>query len=1280
MRLLLVRPVSPNERFGLGPFFRVEPLGLEYLGRALLEQGHDVRIADLRFGPSLRRLLRSFRPRVVGIACTHTVDVPAALGVAREVRRWAPGVFTLVGGHAASSFPDPLVLPEVDAIAIGDGELSVPELCGALARGSLPTALPGLWLRGASGWDAATPPVAQDRVNLDQVPLPARELIATQQSHYLCVHKMPLWAVETSRGCPYRCAFCSIWKHHGRTLRLRGIGHVAEDFARVGHNVFVVDDLFFAPSARSLELARELVRRGIKKDWMLVQARLDTVMKHAALLAEWRPVARQFDLFFGFESPTDQGLRSLDKQMTVSALEEGVRVAKSYGFGVTGNFVVDPDWGEADFHALWDLVDRLGLERSGYTVLTPLPGTPFSTRCARASTNATGRATTCTTSSGSRASAADASSSSSPKPGARTSSTPPTRGRSGSGGSGVSPSRRLGSLPASSTARGGCSTSTRISPRPFRCRCRRRWAMLRPWARGTRRPARWSGRPRQAGRPRQESPTASPAKPFDLRGEERLGSAVPPLVGGLVTAENIRSFTLLGASGSGKTSLAEALLYRAGVLHQLGRSENGGSFLDSEPEEANRAATVLAKVQSLAWGKYRVYLADTPGFADFIGQAIAPLAVLDAAVIVIDGTGGVDVATKQLFDLAKAHGRPILFFVNKLDRERADFRATVASLRKNLSPKAYPVTLPLGHGAEFYGVLDVLNAKAYGFDEGKVQEIPVPADGQSEREEAFQQLSEEVAASNDELLEKVLNGEQLTQEELSRQLVQAVKEGAILPVLCGTAFPPRGTTLLLDAITSLVPPTTELTPPLVKESETAEPVPLKLGEDEPAVAQVFRVSSDPGVGDLFFLKLSQRYHSPRRRPDQRTDQGEGTARAPVPHPGSRPQGAHRSGGGRRGGRGQAEEQLARPHARRGQGGGSPPIRFPDPVHAVSIIPKSRKDQDKMGPAVGKLVATDPTLEYRIDPEFNETILSGMGEVHLDFVAGRLKDRYGVELEWGPPHIPYRQTLTKKVEAQGRHKKQTGGHGQFGDCQIRVEPLPWGSGFEFEDEIKGGVIPGKWVPSVESGVRQAMKKGILGGYPVVDVRVALFYGSYHSVDSSDMAFQIAGSFAFKKAEEQAGPILLEPIMRIDVIAPADYVGAINGDLTSRRGRVIGMDQQGDLHVVRAEVPQAELFRYSTDLRSLTQGAGSFRMQYSRYEQVPGHLVDEVVKKAKAEAEKAKAAERGQPVRGAGRAGEAQERPNENARRGGSARERPACMLTIFVRGSGPGAARGGPDAR
>ena len=377
MRLLLVRPVSPNERFGLGPFFRVEPLGLEYLGRALLEQGHDVRIADSQvraFAPAPAPELPTAH---VGIACTHTVDVPAALGVAREVRRWAPGVFTR-RGHAASSFPDLLVLPEVDAIAIGDGELSVPDLCRALARGSLPTTLPGLWLRGASGWDAATPPVAQDRVNLDQVPLPARELIATQQSHYLCVHKMPLWAVETSRGCPYRCAFCSIWKHHGRTLRLRGIGNVAEDLEQVGHNVFVVDDSFFAGAERAQSRARAGARPPRHQEGLDAGAGAarhgHEACRPARRVATGRaPVRPVFRLRVTHQPGPPEPRQADDRQRAGRGRPGGQELRLRRHRQLRGG----PRLGEADFHALWDLVDSMGLERSGYTVLTPLPGPPF---------------------------------------------------------------------------------------------------------------------------------------------------------------------------------------------------------------------------------------------------------------------------------------------------------------------------------------------------------------------------------------------------------------------------------------------------------------------------------------------------------------------------------------------------------------------------------------------------------------------------------------------------------------------------------------------------------------------------------------------------------------------------------------------------------------------------------------------------------------------------------------------------------------------------------------
>ena len=684
-----------------------------------------------------------------------------------------------------------------------------------------------------------------------------------------------------------------------------------------------------------------------------------------------------------------------------------------------------------------------------------------------------------------------------------------------------------------------------------------------------------------------------------------------------MTPDKIRSFTLIGASGSGKTALAEALLYRAGICHQLGRAENGGSYLDTEPEEEKRSATVLGKVQSLIWDKHRLHFADTPGFADFIGGAIAPLSVLDAAVMVVDASSPINVATKQLYELAVQANKPILFFINKMDRERADFTATLAAIRKNLTKHAYPVSIPVGQGADFKGVLDLIDSRYFEYDGDDAKANAIPDDLKDAFEEAHLELIEEVAAGDEALFEKVANGEELKKEDILPQLMNAIKRGDINPVIVGSAYPPKGTNLLLDTLTHLIVPATELPPPVVTDANGNEK-PLELSPDAPAVAQAFKLSSDPGVGDVFFLKV---VNGTIRSGDDLVNSATGEKER-LGHP-MRVEGREKKdmpestigdviAVAKLKGTNIGDTLCAGPQIK------MPAIKFPSAVHSVSVLPKSRKDQDKMGPAVQKLCFTDPTLEYRFDPEFNETILSGMGEVHLEFIAGRLKDRYGVELEWGAPHIPYRQTITRKVEAHGRHKKQSGGHGQFGDCHIRVEPLP-GDGFEFIDEIKGGVIPTKWIPSVESGVKKAMSKGSLGGFPVVGVKCTVYDGTYHSVDSSDIAFQMAGSIAFKTAEEKAGPILLEPVMRLEVTAPEEYVGPITSDLNQRRGRVIGMDQDGDLHVVRAEVPQSELFRYSTDLRSATQGAGSFKMQFAQYEQVPGHLVDTVVEAAKKEAE-------------------------------------------------------------
>jgi radical SAM superfamily enzyme YgiQ (UPF0313 family) len=374
MRILLLRPPSPNERFGLGPFFRVEPLGLEYVAAALIARGHDVSLIDLRFGGSLRWHLARFRPAMVGIACLHTVDIPTTLATARAVRRWSRSAFVVVGGHAAASYPDPLLVADVDAVVVADGEATMPQLTAAMQERRDLRSVPGLLLREGDGFARTE---SAPRVGLDAYPLPARHLVRRYQRGYMCVHKSPLWAVETTRGCPYRCSFCSIWRHHERSFRCRGIDAVCRDFEQVGQNVFVVDDLFWHPRERSLELARELLRRGIRKDWVLVQARLDTVAKNEELLRAWRPLSRQFEIFFGFEAPRDDQLAALSKDATAEATEVGVGVARSLDYGVTGNFVIDPDWGEAEFEGMWAMVDRLGLNRAGFTVLTPLPGTPL---------------------------------------------------------------------------------------------------------------------------------------------------------------------------------------------------------------------------------------------------------------------------------------------------------------------------------------------------------------------------------------------------------------------------------------------------------------------------------------------------------------------------------------------------------------------------------------------------------------------------------------------------------------------------------------------------------------------------------------------------------------------------------------------------------------------------------------------------------------------------------------------------------------------------------------
>lgn len=687
----------------------------------------------------------------------------------------------------------------------------------------------------------------------------------------------------------------------------------------------------------------------------------------------------------------------------------------------------------------------------------------------------------------------------------------------------------------------------------------------------------------------------------------------------MTAAENVRSFTLLGAPSCGKTALAEALLYRARAIPQ----PEGGKVLDTDPEELKRRTTLAAKIQLIKWEDVEITFADTPGSSDFIGGAVAALQALDVAVIVVDATTGVDVATRQFYELAVRHGRPVILFVNKLDRENTDFQKAVASIRANLTKKAHPFVLPLGSGPSFDGLINLVEGKAYSFGD-KIKEVPIPDAMKGEVAAAQAQLIEEVAGTDELLFEKLASGEDLTTEDVLPRLSTDVDEGEIVPILAGCATPPKGSTILLDTIRRYIKPAEQRKAPAVTSG--GAPASIALGPNEPALAQIFKVTSDPGVGELFFMRVVNgtlragddllnprtqdrerighmiRFQGKDKKETEEACIGSVVAVAKLKHS-------------------QVGDTLAWPN--------KPvelaPIAFPNPVHSITVLPQSRKDQDKLGVALGKVTQTDPTVHTHMDAEFNEIVLGGMGEVHLDVVAARLRDKFGVNITLGQPHVAYRETLAKKVKAQGRHKKQTGGHGQFGDCWISVEPLPIGSGFEFVDEIKGGVIPGKFIPSVETGVRDSMKRGGLVGFPVVDIRVAVFDGSYHSVDSSDVAFQMAGAIAFKKCLELAGTVVLEPIMKMQITVLGEHVGAITSDMNSRRGRILGMDSVGDLQIINAEVAQSEVFRYSTDLRSMTQGAGTYTMEFARYEPMPAQLAGVLKEKMDAKRKEAQAAD-------------------------------------------------------
>jgi elongation factor G len=690
-------------------------------------------------------------------------------------------------------------------------------------------------------------------------------------------------------------------------------------------------------------------------------------------------------------------------------------------------------------------------------------------------------------------------------------------------------------------------------------------------------------------------------------------------------ADRIRNVALVGHRGSGKTSLHEALLFQAGAINRLGSVVDGTTVSDSDPDEKARQMSISAALSSFEWQERKVNLLDTPGDSSFIADALGALRVCESAVFVVNAVMGVEVHTTRLWQRAAELDLARLVFVNMLDRERADFFRTLESLKSAFGPHVVATEIPIGAEHDISGVIDLVDMKAYRYDSadrGSCSEIPIPDELADQAQEYREKLMDEVAENSDALMERYLEGEEISHEEIVTTLKEGTNHGALFPVTCGVATQNLATNRLLDAIVE------DLPSPVKHGGLDVGELTLEANEDAELFAYVFKTRADPFAGRINLFRIYQgvlkqdsqllntRTHTKERIGQLVTFEGGDTGHTTEFGPGDIGAVAKLK-----------ETKAGDWLAARDEPIQMPSIKLPAPVMAFAVEPKSKGDEEKVFTALRRLQEEDPTIDLHRDPQTGEQIVAGLSQVHVEVIVGRLKSRFGAEVNLKPPRVPYQETIRKPAKAHGRHKKQTGGRGQFGDCHIEIEPLndpTHPTGFEFIDAIKGGVIPHGFIPAVEKGVQEAMQEGVVAGYPVKDVRVRLYDGSYHTVDSSEMAFKVAGSLAMKQALEQAGPVLLEPIMIVTVNAPEDSVGDVIGDLNSRRGRPLGMEPVGaGMTEVKAEVPMSEMLSYAPDLRSITGGQGEFTMDFLRYEEVPGHLAGKVVDEARAEKEAVKA---------------------------------------------------------
>jgi len=667
--------------------------------------------------------------------------------------------------------------------------------------------------------------------------------------------------------------------------------------------------------------------------------------------------------------------------------------------------------------------------------------------------------------------------------------------------------------------------------------------------------------------------------------------------------ENIRNTVLLSHCGAGKTSVSEAILFTTGVIKRLGKVEDGTTTSDYDPDEVKRHISINLSVLPFSWQNTKINIIDTPGYSDFVGEVKAGIRVSEGAIITICAASGVEVGTEQVWEYCEAANLPRLIFINKMDRENADFYRTVEDVRSKFGSKCIPLQLPIGAHDSFQGIVDLLTMKGYSGSPEKESEIPssVQAQADSFREK----LVEAVAEMDDALIEKYLGGEELTLEEITTNLRQAVISGKIVPVLAGSALQNVGINRLLDAVISYLPSPEEQK--VVIEGGSIEP-----GKDAPPGALVFKTSADPYVGKLTYFRvytgvISSNSHiwNAERSETERIGQLymlTGKAQEPVSQISAGDIGAVAKLNLTSTGNTLCSQDKPMKIT---------PILFPEPVFGEAVYPKTKADLDKLGGALSRLAEEDPTLRVNRESDTGETIISGMGETHLEVAADKMMHKFGVGVTLETPRVPFKETITASAKAEYKHKKQTGGHGQYGHVLLELAPLPRGSGNEFAEKVVGGSVPKNYIPAVEKGVKEAFLDGVLAHFPVVDLKATLYDGSYHPVDSSEICFKIAGAQALKQGLSQAHPILLEPIMNIKVTVPSDLTGDIIGDLNTKRARVMGMNPEGNTNVIEAQVPLTEIQRYAIDMKSLTQGRGSYVVEFSRYEEVPANVSQKII---------------------------------------------------------------------